>query len=171
MAYHKTLASEGKLIRSAAEEPKGDGWVDTPAAFEEGYVKPAPAAPSSHYAPGRKFEAYPTARYNRAGDCVIVKSKDEEDSLKGEWLDTPPPEPASAPAAPDTSGQPTADDVAKLELHATPVNRIGEAIAAVSDLAMLDKIRGYEEANPKGARATVLKALDQRLDELTKPAK
>src|SRR3990167_8031144 len=31
MRYHKTLAPEGVEVKGAAQEPGGDGWVDTPA--------------------------------------------------------------------------------------------------------------------------------------------
>ena len=37
--YHKTLAADGRLVKSADEEAAlGEGWVDTPAAFGDGYV-------------------------------------------------------------------------------------------------------------------------------------
>lgn len=189
--YHKELARDGKLVRSEADEPKGDGWVDTPAAFEEGYVKPEPQVneagqPKSAPVPGHVHVSYPSWRYNKAGEEKQVLNAEEDHALDASvWKDTlaafnevtdAPPD--TAPPVPDSTGNtarppstppptgPSRAAVQKAEFYDAKVKDIAEKVATGTDVETLQMIHGFELKNPAGARPGVIKAVEKRLSEL-----
>lgn len=179
--FHKELAKDGRLIKSAAEEPTGDGWVDTPAAFEEGYVAPPPQVdakgqPAPAPTPGHVHKPYPSHRFNKAGVSCLVNTAEEDAALDAAiWKDTPDPAafpddaPPSAPppAAPD--GPLTGAAAQKADLYAANAATVVEKVASMTDIAALQLVQGFELANPRGARKTVLTAVVKRLTELGLP--
>lgn len=178
--YHKELAPEGRLVRTADGEPTGEGWVDTPAAFDPNYVPPPPLDPnvvtSDAVRPGYVPQRFPACRYDGNGNIQLVKTQEEADTLDPrQWKDSPAafgPDyvaPSDAPRpAPPAAEPPTNAEIErqKAELFAATVPVIVERIEAISDVSTLATIRAYEEVNPKGARTGVLKAVDARFEEL-----
>lgn len=94
--FHKVHAPDGQLFEDGVT-PQGDGWVDTPAAFEPGYVPP-PAEPEGLPERERRAgyvpQAFPSHRY-RKGDPdnpILVQSAEDAAALDpAEWKDTPDP--------------------------------------------------------------------------------
>jgi hypothetical protein len=177
--FHKEHAKDGRLIKSAADEPTGDGWVDTPAAFEDGYVAPPPQVdakglPAAAPTPGHVHKPYPSHRFNQAGESCLVKTAEEDAALDAAvWKDTPDPAafadapPATPPPAPTTPAAPLTGAAAqKADLYAATVATVVEKVAAMTDVAALQLVQGFELTNPKGARKTVLAAVVKRLTEL-----
>lgn len=178
--YHKELAADGQLIKSAeAEAALSEGWVDTPEAFEEGYVKPAPVTDAKGHVQGAPVvghihRPFPSARYNKAGAEKVVRTQEEADALDPSvWKDTNDPAafPADAPAAaappatPPPSGKSKAE-LHKAELYSAKVADVAEKVATATDVDTLQLILGFELANPSGARVGVTKAVKKRLVEL-----
>lgn len=178
--YHKTLAPEGRLVKAADPDPTGDGWVDTPAAFEEHYVAPDPDAvvdpPGTVTVGGRTKLLYPSHRYNAKGEVQEVKNAEEDGRLdKAVWRGSPAdftPEEA-APAVPtdaEIAKTTSAAEGRRAELYAATVPEIAARVATIGDRATLDLILSYEQTNPKGARKGVLQAVEARIAELPPPA-
>lgn len=169
--YHKTAAPEGQLIRTEADEPTGEGWVDTPQAFDPAYVPPPVLVPPGTVpadAPGFVPTPYPSFRYHRDGQTQLVRTVEEDESLDPDvWKHSPADfdtveVPAPAPVVP-LKGNSAA---MKAELYGAKVTDIVPRVAAMTDVDMLQMVQGFEEANPKGARASVIKAVEKRLAEL-----
>jgi hypothetical protein len=88
--YHKEHAVDGVLVPRAEDEPKGEGWVSTPAAFDPNYVEPPPLPPEDLARGGRPFVAYPTWRYAAHEEPRLVASAEEDEQLdKAIWKDSP----------------------------------------------------------------------------------
>lgn len=187
--YHATLAREGKLFRSEADlPPAGEGWVDTPAAFEAGYVAPPPQdeAPTGLAAAARALrrpaKPYPAHRYKRddADHPVIVKDADEDAKLDpAVWKDTPDPNawdnpaPAMRPMASDGVDQPPSappepveipQDIRE-EIYAAKLGDLIGRIETMTSTPKLEALARAEEDNPS-KRATILKAIKARLKVL-----
>jgi hypothetical protein len=108
--YHKEHAPEGLLVHSEADEPKGDGWVSTPALFDPNYVLPPQLSPEAQAEQGarggRPFVAYPAWRYAEGEEPVLVATAEADEKLdKAKWKDTPvvTPLPTTPPARPSVS--------------------------------------------------------------------
>ena len=176
--YHKTLAAEGRVIKSADDEAGlGEGWVDTPAAFAPGYTAltadpPEGTAMDTVVLPSTPPEPYPAVRYTRDGRSVTVRSVVEDQALDpNEWKDTPDPKAwAAAPVAPPVLADPpppsdpppSASDV----LFSTTVVVVEDMVSEITDIGALDALAAREATNPKGARIGVMKAITARLDAL-----
>lgn len=91
--YHKEEAPSGKLIRSAADEPTGEGWVDTPQKFDPKYVDPPKLVPDGSVPadrPGYIPKAYPSFRYGASGETQIVSSAEADAALNpADWKHSP----------------------------------------------------------------------------------
>jgi len=184
--YHKALAPDGRVISSAEQEAALDpGWVDTPAAFDAGYVTPEPVLDTKgHVAsaptPGYVYKPFPSFRYLRDGTTCVVNTQDEADALDPQvWKDTPDSAgfPDDAPpstkgmghaAAPPSTPPPGASraDVQKVDLYTATVATIAAKVATMDDVAALQVVQGFELTNPTGARVGVLKAVEKRLVQL-----
>lgn len=195
-AYHKTLAHEGRLIKSAEDEPTEEGWVDTPAKFDPNYVEPPQigAAPGTvpEEARRRGFvpQQYPAKRYHQVtGEDRRVESAQEDGALDPSvWKDTPPasvevPAPAQAPAAAASSGnsapagttmteeekKAAAELNAKAaELHGTAVDKVLDALKGCDDPDFLSRITEMEALNPAGPRMSLVKAIKKQIEGLRK---
>jgi hypothetical protein len=169
--FHKELAPEGKLIRSAEDEPSGEGWVDTPQKFDPAFVEPEKAvAPGTvpEDKPGFVPQPYPSYRYGRSGETKLVRNVEEDDALNPEdWkhstadFDKKDDAPAPPPTPPIAKS-----DAQKAELYSAKVGDIAARVETLSDIVMLQTIQGFEEGNPKGARPGVMKAVEARLKAL-----
>lgn len=174
-AYHAELAPDGLLVRTPADEPTGDGWVETPAAFDPKYVAPPDtvepgSVPAEAAAAGYVPRPYPAHRYNRDGDFVVVRTAEDDAALDpAVWKATPDPK-AFSDAPPPTTPPPVPgkalDDTQRAELYASSVTVVSDRIAALTDGPLLDAIRAAELANPKGPRIGVIRALDARREIL-----
>lgn len=183
--FHKTLAPEGQNFPTADACPTDEGWVDTPAAFVEGYQKPEPqvgdgriseAARNAGFVPS----PYPSHRYkkNEPDTPKTIATREDDETLEaaepGVWKHTPDPKAwedgYEVPAGPDLGDAPmllTQDNLA--ELHGAKVADIVVKVSSLSSVSHLQTIASAEDKNPKGARPTVLKAIKARLAELKVP--
>lgn len=193
IAYHKTLAPEGQLIQSAEQlSGLGEGWVDTPAAFDPNYVRPEPVAPSRAGAGPRRpgaVQEFPAVRYNRVGEDRLVRSVEEADALDPEeWKASPadfPPvaaapaalPPAPAPAAVTGEGEDAEERDRKAAeamaakariLHNTPVAEATRLLEG-ADAATLRFTKELEALNPE-PRITLIRFIDAALKALDTPA-
>lgn len=189
--YHKDLAPEGREIKNAEKEAElGEGWVDTPAAFDPAYVPPTVDPPEgtpfeSYVAPAAPPIAYPAMRYSRDGGERTIQGPGEEEAG---WQDHPwtkdelaatvapaaPPEtdPVSPPGArsvheadpPPPNAPPVLPDEGPKEdgLFSVPVPKVEEVVAEITDPAELNDIEAREQRNPRGARKGVLAAIAAR---------
>lgn len=188
--YHETHAPDGRAIMTEADEPKGDGWHDTPAKFDPNYVPPPPplvaegTVPEAARLAGFVPQAYPSLRYSvHGGEAKRVDSADEDAALDpAVWKHSPDPtswttEEPEAPAGADaavsvtmTTGgvgsattAPSSDDEQKAELYKANVSQIIEKVSAIHDPALLERVAAFETDNPKGPRKTVLQAVKAQL--------
>lgn len=169
--YHKTLAPEGKAIRDpdqeAREAPASEGWVDTPAKFDQAYVAltedPPEGTPfESYVAPAKDPIAYPAMRYTRDGQEQTVATAEQDAALDPAiWKDTPDP---AAWDVPVTSAAASEDPD---PMHAMTVAQIAEVVETVTSPDELDLITGREAVRPDGARKGVLAAIEARRKALT----
>lgn len=176
--FHAELAPEGKVIRSAEEEPTGDGWFDTPQKFDPAYVDPKPiaepgAAPIN--VPNFRPQPYPSHRFSADGSSRVVNSAEEDALLNtNDWKHSPADFEAKAenPFPPTHIGQEPVlpklqtSDGMKAELYTSKVQDVVARVEQLTDLSMLQLVHGFELANPKGARVGVIKAIEKRLAEL-----
>ena len=94
MRYHKTLAPEGKEVKTAeAAAALGDGWVRTPAAFEPGYVEQPEPEDGSPIAearpPGKPYVPYPILRYARNGEERLFGEAEDQARDPNIWKASP----------------------------------------------------------------------------------
>jgi hypothetical protein len=92
--YHKEHAPEGLFIHRAEDEPSGEGWVSTPAAFDPTYVPPPPLTEDAQFdflaRGGRPFVAYPSWRYHTNGEAKLVETAEADALLdRSVWKDAP----------------------------------------------------------------------------------
>lgn len=92
--YHREYAPDGLLVAREEDEPSGDGWVTTPAAFDPTYVEPPPLADDEQWdflaRGGRPFVAFPAWRYQANGEAKLVMTAEADEQLdKALWKDTP----------------------------------------------------------------------------------
>lgn len=73
--------------------------------------------------------------------------------------------PSDTPEESDPSDDPLATDAEKTELWDAPVPAITTRLTTAS-LETLHKVKAYEQARPKGARSTLLKAIDDAIAAL-----
>ena len=178
--YHKILAPEGREILNAVKDAAlGEGWVDTPAAFDPAYVPPATRLKDGDpmpvtRTPGQAYVEYPAMRYARDGREQEVMS----DGLDpAEWKDHPwTAEEQAAGPTPVAAG--TAEDAPPV------VSPVAASLyllnAAESTLLVngqdtpekLDALEAAEQAHPKhdGGRVSVLRAITERREALAAAA-
>lgn len=190
-AYHPTLAKDGKLIKSEADEPTDEGWVDTPAAFAADYKAPEPVDHPEGLAgesrvTQKAHEHYPSWRYHVDGkpEPILVKDADADAALDAAvWKTSPDPKhwgsdaslfarPKPGPAAPPsaaTVAQQKEDEAQRNELWAADGNAVIARVKALDSREMLERIRAFEALNPEGPRVGILKAVKATLDTLTEP--
>lgn len=81
----------------------------------------------------------------------------------------PPTEPQDDPGTPPAESPATdpavQEEQEKAAIWSTPVGVIVESLAQVPR-DVLERIKSFEEANPKGARVTVIRAIDKALEAL-----
>ncbi len=191
--YHRTEAPR-TIQDPAEDAALGPGWHKSPddcLTDDEKAAKYAhmPIAPPvggldpSTQAPFRR--RYPSTRYRVVKGQVletrVVQDQSESDGLGPDWYPTPAPTAADlAPPSPPPPSKPLAEitDAAKTppaiedeaeaeraaELHGMTAKEIVAALADVTDVAVLQRVKAREAQNPKGARKGVLKYLDERLD-------
>src|SRR3990167_6581220 len=92
--YHKTLAPDGITVANASQEPDGEGWVTTPAAFDPGYVPPATRLRDGDplpfvRPPDRPYVAFPAMRYARDGAEQTVNEAQAATLDPAVWKDHP----------------------------------------------------------------------------------
>lgn len=185
--FHPEHAVDGKIFHNAESLPKdGEGWVDTPAAFEPDYVKPAPppdATSSSEYArrAGKPVIRFPAHFYrkNRPDDPCTVRNAQEYEALDKDvwrdtyaasaWDDAPADEPDEtdgvqterrASSRPEVPMVPLTPDQAQKLWSA----KVPEVIKAIDGMT-LEQTKILSEAegmNPAGARKTVVQAIRAR---------
>lgn len=97
-----------------------------------------------------------------APEGKVVPTVDAHQALGDGWVESP----ADFPGATEAKPANTPLDEQATELHNTPAKDVIKSIADVADVTMLARIKGFEEANPKGARASVLKAIAARAEVL-----
>lgn len=191
--FHREKAAEGQLFASEDDLPKDPtGWVETPAAFDEGYVAPpAPdtaegSIPEDARRRGYVPAPFPSHRYkkNDADHPKTVNSQEEDDALEaaepGVWKHSPDPKAWADDAAP--TGTATGADLAtgpdaphgltedqKAEFYAAKVADIVVKLGSVTGVGPLDELAAVEDQNPKGARQTIVKAIKARKAELAVP--
>lgn len=189
--FHKELAAEGKVFMTEADLPTDDGWVDTPAAFDPAYKKPAPVVPNGSIPadapPGFVPNPFPSCRY-RKGDPdhpKRVETAEEDAALEaaepGVWTHSPDPNYKAPAAGPDagtldpnalrdlTGDVVVLDDAQKAEFYAAKVTDIVVKLESIGSPARLKALAEAEAANPNKARVTVLKAVAARLATLSAP--
>lgn len=98
-AFHKEEAPEGRLVQNQEDlDALGPEWVETPAAFDPNYKRPAPAVadgtvPQEMAARGFVPQPYPAHRYTKGGaQSCLVTGVEEDAALDPDvWKDTPDP--------------------------------------------------------------------------------
>lgn len=131
---------------------------------------------------------FPSWRYHATEKARIVQTPEDEAALGPGWTDSPATVPVPAPepvivepeaapaempiaASPDAPvladpTTPSANPQAE-ELWATSVADVLLALKSVDAVETLDKVRDYEQDNPKKPRKTVLDAIEKRRSDLT----
>lgn len=179
--FHKEHAPEGFLIATPDAEPTGEGWVDTPAAFDPAYQPPPPSAapegsiPEDARARGFVPVAYPSWRYDKDGNSLLVKTAaDEAKADPAIWKHSPAHHDAGYTpdvAAPVDKDKATREFIAKAkELHATPVPIALKALEGVTDRAQLDHVKNLEMLNDE-PRVGLVRAIDKQIAALPVPEK
>ena len=172
--YHKTLAPLGREVLNAQQEAAlGEGWVNSPAAFEPGYVEPPepedgalihdPRPPDKEYIP------YPAMRYARNGETTTVYNQAQDEALDpfvwrntpdpAAWADVPPPAPPDPAKAAATAAAAIGESL--YFLNATESTAL---VNGADTPEKLDAIETAEKAHPKheGGRVSVLRAIEER---------
>ena len=121
---------------------------------------------------------YPSWRYHATEAARLVHTPDDDAALPAGWSESPAtvgpvapapdPPPLTPPVAPAPAPVPDEEREA-LEfaakagaLHAMKAADIIATIEVADDPEGIAAVRAMEEANPNGARKTILKALDAR---------
>ena len=174
MRYHKTLAPQGRTVLNTQQDVAlGEGWVNSPAAFEPGYVEPPepedgalihdPRPPDKEYIP------YPAMRYARNGETTTVYNQAQDEALDpfvwrntpdpAAWADVPPPAPPDPAKAAATAAAAIGESL--YFLNATESTAL---VNGADTPEKLDAIETAEKAHPKheGGRVSVLRAIEER---------
>lgn len=175
MRYHNTLAPEGRVISSPeAEAALGDGWVDTPAAFDPAYKAlttdpPEGTAMDTVVLPAKPPERYPAMRYARDGRTQVVRNAEEEVSLDPvEWKDTPDPHAWAGMPPIEASSTPDAALTIGESLYLLNAAESQRLVSVADSPEKLDAIEIAERAHPKheGGRVSVLRAIAETREAL-----
>lgn len=187
--FHREEAPEGKVFMSQETLPSGEGWVDTPAAFEPGYVRPEPAPdamPSDEFVrrAGKPILRFPAHFYrkNDPDHPFEVRNAKEYEALDKElYRDTPDPKAWADDADPLPGNYNTPPVATKpgqapdnLAMPLSPLNpdqqaklwgaRVQEIVVAVDGMTLEQTklLADAEALNPANPRKTVLAAIKAR---------
>jgi hypothetical protein len=108
---------------------------------------------------------YPACRYAPNGRQCVVQDADEDRALGSGWFDHPDKAVAgaSAPEVPESD----IDQAEAEAVYATSVKELVARIKAMESLEALAKVAEIESNNPSGARKGVVKAVSDRVADLT----
>jgi hypothetical protein len=130
-------------------------------------VKLAPTVPYVH-------QEYPKALYHATEPARLVQNAEEHAALGPAWSEAPggavAGPPASAPT--DPSAAPADESATRVEteaksLYATPAAAVVEKLQGCPT-DMLEHVQALEAQNPRGARKTILDAIEKLLGATVK---
>lgn len=106
------------------------------------------------------YKHFPTWRYHREGEALLVRTQAELDGLGPGW--------GESPAGPFAHSDEELAAFKAKEVYETKADDIVAKVEAVSDIAKLKELAKIEEANPrvKQGRKTVLGAITARIHKL-----
>ena len=146
--FHKHLGR--KKVKSAEERAAlGPGWADSPTGTDAAFAE-AHGGANDPEAP----LASPVTSTDVAADVVTTAAPP---AVNTDPLPTDVPVVDVDPAV--------ADEQAKQAIWSTPVGVLVESLADASR-DVLERIKGYEEQRPDGARVTLVRVIDKALEAL-----
>lgn len=140
---------------------KKAGWVDTPAGMSQDY--PLPGAERDLELALEEDDDLLLETTGGEGPASPAVEREEF-----EEAEPPPPKPPAPKATRAATAGSKAPAVGKLDILALSAAAAEGKLAAVSDVALLKKIKAREAANPKvpGGRKAVVSAINARIAEL-----
>jgi hypothetical protein len=133
-----------KVFSQEDRDALGPEWSDSPATVHETLA-------------AAKLNAPPAPP-------VVVHALDPDGNASTATAETGPV--SQDPAVPATAeDQASLDEAEKTALWSAPVGVIVESLEGAS-LEILERMKGFEELNPKGARVTVIRAADKAIETL-----
>jgi hypothetical protein len=181
---------EARLVHSAADEaalPTDLGpWRHSPNPDALPSVDPATLAFRPSTGAVVAFPSYRYRLFNGQLESRLVQDQAESDALAAEgWIDAPAGDGASAPAStpamagrtstfdPNVTSAPLSPEdeaAASRDLYAAKPADVIASVVGITDTDVLLRIHAREQANPKGPRQKILKAVNARMNELLEKA-